>query len=154
MPRPVRFALVPALLLALCVPVVATAHDHGGAEAAAAATAAKTAAAVGAAESWLALTDAGKYAESHKAAASLFQGAVTPDAWASAMTASRKPLGALVSREVLTSSYATALPGAPDGEYVVIQFQTSFANKASAVETVTPMVDKDGKWHVSGYFIK
>ena len=30
-----------------------------------------------------------------------------------------------------------ALPGAPDGEYVVIQFETAFQNKARAVETVT-----------------
>jgi hypothetical protein len=37
---------------------------------------------------------------------------------------------------------------------VVITFETAFENKASAVETVTPMLEKDGKWRVSGYFIK
>ena len=40
------------------------------------------------------------------------------------------------------------------GEYVVIQFETSFENKKAAVETVTPMMDKDGIWRVSGYYIK
>ena len=45
-------------------------------------------------------------------------------------------------------------PGAPDGEYVVIQYEASFENKASAVETITPMLDKDGQWRVSGYFMK
>jgi hypothetical protein len=45
------------------------------------------------------------------------------------------------------------LPGAPDGEYVVIQFESSFEKKKSAVETVTPMLEKDGKWRVSGYYI-
>jgi ribosomal protein S17E len=40
------------------------------------------------------------------------------------------------------------------GEYVVIQFETSFENKKTAVETVTPMMDKDGIWRVSGYYIK
>jgi hypothetical protein len=54
----------------------------------------------------------------------------------------------------LSASYQTSLPGAFDGEYVVIQFETSFENKKSAVETVTPMKDKDGRWRVSGYFIK
>ncbi len=44
--------------------------------------------------------------------------------------------------------------GAPDGEYVVIQFETSFEHKRSAIETVTPMMDRDGKWRVSGYYIK
>lgn len=48
----------------------------------------------------------------------------------------------------------TSLPGAPDGKYVVIQYDTSFENKKAAVETVTPMLDKDGKWRVSGYYIK
>jgi len=48
----------------------------------------------------------------------------------------------------------TSMPGAPDGEYVVIQFESSFANKKSAVETVTPMKGEDGVWRVSGYYIK
>jgi hypothetical protein len=48
----------------------------------------------------------------------------------------------------------TSLAGAPDGEYVVIQYETSFENKKSSIETVTPMLDKDGKWRVSGYYVK
>ena len=44
--------------------------------------------------------------------------------------------------------------GRPDGEYVVILYDTSFENKKSAVETVTQMIDKDGNWHVAGYYIK
>ncbi|MGB6002321.1 MAG: DUF4019 domain-containing protein, partial [Thermoanaerobaculia bacterium] len=27
-------------------------------------------------------------------------------------------------------------------------------NKTTAIETVTPMKDEDGKWRVSGYFIR
>jgi hypothetical protein len=47
---------------------------------------------------------------------------------------------------------ALSLPGAPDGEYVVIQYETQFEHHTPA-ETVTPMLDKDGAWKVSGYFI-
>jgi hypothetical protein len=47
-----------------------------------------------------------------------------------------------------------SLPGAPDGEYVVIQYRTSFENKNDAIETVTPMKDTDGTWRVSGYYVK
>ncbi|MGB3565135.1 MAG: DUF4019 domain-containing protein, partial [Thermoanaerobaculia bacterium] len=64
------------------------------------------------------------------------------------------PLGKVLSRKVKSKQYATSLPGAPDGEYVVIQFETSFENKTTAIETVTPMKDEDGKWRVSGYFIR
>jgi len=74
--------------------------------------------------------------------------------WQKSMEVFRKPLGTLVSRKLKASHYTTSAPGAPDGQYVIIQYNTNFANKKSAVETVTPMMDKDGKWRVSGYFIK
>jgi hypothetical protein len=70
------------------------------------------------------------------------------------LTAVRNPLGGLVSRELGSKTYMQSLPGAPDGEYVVIQFKTAFENKKSAIETVTPMLDSDGEWRVSGYYIK
>jgi hypothetical protein len=60
----------------------------------------------------------------------------------------------VASRKVKSKSYKTSLPGAPDGEYVVIEFETSFEHKKSSIETVTPMVEKDGNWRVSGYYIK
>jgi hypothetical protein len=107
-----------------------------------------------AARSWLALVDAGKYAQSWDEAAGYFKGAVTKDGWVSALTAARAPLGALKSRTLRQATFTTTLPGAPDGQYVVIQYDTQFENKAAAVETVTPMLDKDGAWRVSGYFIR
>jgi Protein of unknown function (DUF4019) len=114
----------------------------------------KEAAAVSAAEKWLATVDAREYASSWKEAAELFRNAITPEQWEQSMQTARKPLGKLISRKVLTKVYKSSLPGAPDGEYVVIQFATSFENKKTAIETVTPMLDKDGKWRVSGYYIK
>jgi len=60
----------------------------------------------------------------------------------------------LVSRELKSTRYTTSAPGAPDGQYVIIQYNTTFEKKMSAVETVTPMLDQDGKWRVSGYYIK
>jgi hypothetical protein len=106
------------------------------------------------AQSWLTLTDEGKYSESWDAAAQMFKSAVTKEQWQSAMKGSREPLGKMRSRRLKAATYTKTLPGAPDGEYVVIQFDTSFEHKQSAVETVTPMLDTDGKWKVSGYYIK
>jgi Protein of unknown function (DUF4019) len=110
--------------------------------------------AVTAAEGWLALVDAGKYGESWKAASGFFKIAVPQGQWEQSLKAVRSPLGKLVSRKLLSKTYMTSLPGAPDGEYLVIQFETSFQNKKSAIETITPMKEKDGKWRVSGYYIK
>ena len=114
----------------------------------------KEKAAIAVAEKWLIMVDEGKYAESWKEAAEYFKTAVKQEQWEQLLQAGRKPLGKLVSRKVKSANYKTSLPGAPDGEYVVIQFKTSFENKKTGIETVTPMMDKDGKWRVSGYYIK
>jgi hypothetical protein len=110
--------------------------------------------AVRAAETWLALVDDGRYSQSWDTAALLFRSAVTKEQWERALNAVRKPLGSLITRKLMSRRYATSLPGAPDGQYVVIQYETSFEKKKAAVETVTPMLDEDGKWRVSGYYIK
>jgi uncharacterized protein DUF4019 len=106
------------------------------------------------AESWLALVDSGKYADSWQESASLFKAHVSKEDWQRMLHASRDPLGAMVSRKLKSATYAKTFPGAPDGEYVVIQYESSFEHKQSAVETITPMLDKDGQWRASGYFIK
>ena len=111
-------------------------------------------AAVAVAEGWLELVDTEQYEASWNEAASYFQGAVSQEQWLFSMESVRKPLGQKLARSLKSQQYHSSLPGAPDGEYVVIQFNTSFAHKRSAVETVTPMKDQDGKWRVSGYYIK
>jgi len=105
------------------------------------------------AEAWLDLIDEERY-ESWDEAASLVKDAVTKENWGRSIGGARNPMGSVVSRNVKSRTYAESLPGAPDGKYVVIQYDTVFANKKSAVETITPMMDADGEWRVSGYYIK
>jgi len=110
--------------------------------------------ATAAARAWLALIDDGRYSESWKQASAIVQGAAPEQGFANSMETFRKPLGNLVSRKLKSAQLMTELPGAPDGQYVVMQFETSFANKKSAIETVTFMLEKDGQWKSAGYFIK
>lgn len=112
------------------------------------------AAATAQAKAWLTLVDEGKYKESWQDAATLFKTAVSREQWAQAAQTVRIPLGKMISRKVKSAVFCTSLPGAPDGKYVVIQFETSFEHKNEAIETVTPMMDKDGKFRVSGYYIR
>jgi len=107
-----------------------------------------------AAQAWLALIDDGRYSESWKRASAIVQGAVTEQSFANSMETFRKPLGNLVSRKLKSAEHMTEMPGAPDGQYVLMQFETSFTNKKSAVETITFMLEKDGQWRAAGYFIK
>jgi hypothetical protein len=111
-------------------------------------------AAQSAAETWLALIDSQSYAASWDTAAIMFRNAINQEKWRMAVQAARTPFGPLKSRTLTSATSATTLPGAPDGEYMVLRYTTSFENKAAAVETVTAMREKDGSWHVAGYFIK
>lgn len=116
--------------------------------------AADEAAADKAAQAWLALIDRAQYAQSWKTAAPAFQKAASKDFWATTIGAVRSPLGKLQKRTRISAQYSSSLPGAPDGEYVVLQYQSAFAKKKSAIETVTPQRDKNGQWKVSGYYLK
>lgn len=103
---------------------------------------------------WLELADSADYAATWERSAGLFKAAVPKTDWERAIRNVRTPLGAVEARKLKAAEFTRSLPGAPDGEYVVIQFETRFANKAAAVETVTPLKEKDGVWRVSGYYIK
>jgi hypothetical protein len=111
-------------------------------------------AATASADHWLSLIDAEHYGASWDEAAPLFKGAVGRDQWEKMLKNTRAPLGKLLTRTVKSAVYKTSLPGAPDGRYVVIQYQSSFEHKQSAVETVTPSQGSDGQWRISGYYIR
>jgi hypothetical protein len=110
--------------------------------------------AVAAAQDWLELIDKGDSSESYNRAASLFKSAVSLEQWRSSLAAAQAPLGKPLSRSLKSSRYAEELPGAPDGKYYVIEYDTTFERKRSGTETVVPMLDEDGVWRVSGYFVK
>jgi len=110
--------------------------------------------AVSAGMDWLSLMDSGRYAESWRSASALFRGVITEEQWRTSLDGVRKPLGKLVRREMATAQESTALPGAPDGRYVVMTMQSVFEHKQFATETVTVMLDNDGVWRAAGYFIK
>ncbi len=107
-----------------------------------------------AAESWLELVDAAEYGKSWAAAASMFKAAVTEGQWEAAVLQARGPFEPMGARQFLGAKYMTELPGAPKGQYVVIQYQVMAADNTKLVETITPMRDTDGTWRVSGYYIR
>lgn len=112
------------------------------------------AAAIASANEWLLMVDEGDYENSWNNAASYFKERITIHGWKKAAASARKPLGKLLSRKLKSKTFVTQLPSSPKGEYEVIQFESSFKNKKYAIETITPMLDTDKKWRVSGYYIK
>ena len=114
----------------------------------------RTAEAIKASENFLLLLDTGQYGQSWDVAASLLKNQVPKETWIHQVSGLLFSVGMVRNRIITAAEYRTELPGAPDGKYVVIQYRSSFANKENAVETVTPMLDQDGQWRVSGYYLK
>ncbi|QGZ39559.1 uncharacterized protein DUF4019 [Pseudoduganella flava] len=112
------------------------------------------AAAQQAAEQWLAVVDEGRYTASWEQGAQVLKNAVSVAQWEKGMRDARMPVGTVQGRTLMSSVYATTLPGAPRGHYVVLQYASRFTDRANAIETVTPTREEDGTWRVAGYFIR
>ncbi|MBB6523652.1 DUF4019 domain-containing protein [Pseudoteredinibacter isoporae] len=102
---------------------------------------------------WLNMVDDGKYAESWDVAAPFFKAQVSKEQWLQGLKQARTPLGKVVTRDIESSDIHSVLPGAPEGEYIVVVLKASFEKMPSATETVTLKKDDD-RWRIVGYYIK
>jgi hypothetical protein len=59
----------------------------------------------------------------------------------------------LEGRKLLSVVHTTELPGVPKDDYVVVNYESSYANDTSVIETIT-MVREQGIWRVLGYFLR
>jgi hypothetical protein len=114
----------------------------------------KATAAQAAARDWLALADRSDAQASWNAAGKKFQTAMPTAGWADALSKARTPLGPVKNRTIFKTGFKKTFPGAPDGDYALIIYTTSFANKAEGHETLTLERESDGMWRVVGYFIR
>jgi hypothetical protein len=97
------------------------------------------------ARQWLVLVDDKNYVQSWNDAAKAFRNRQTADAWASDATIRRAPLGAVASRGLKSIDVSRA-------NVAVIHYDTAFARKAAAVETVK-LAFGNGNWSVTDYSI-
>jgi hypothetical protein len=113
----------------------------------------KATAAQAAARDWLALADRSDAQGSWNAAGKKFQVAMPMSGWADALAKARDPLGPVRGRTIFKTGFKETFPGAPESDYALILYTTSFANKARSRETLTLERESDGKWRVVGYSI-
>jgi len=107
-----------------------------------------------AADAWLGHIDAGDRAASWRETSSLFRQMVTEEQWTEAHEKVTAVLGHALGREMRDTEHRTSVPGAPDGHYVLLKYDTRFERKQEGVETVVTMLDTDGEWRVGGYFVQ
>lgn len=97
------------------------------------------------AREWLVLVDDKNYAQSWNQAAKTFQGRQKADVWAKDADTLRTPLGAVASRGLKSIDLTR-------NNVAVIRYDTAFARKAAATETVT-LAFENGSWAVSDYSV-
>jgi hypothetical protein len=102
---------------------------------------------------FLGYLDQGRFAESYAYTGMLIRAQVDQNSFTDKVQKARAGSGALLSRDLIDSAYSTTVPGAPDGQYVVLHYHVSFANRPDSVETVTLDFAK-GYWRLAGYYIK
>ena len=114
------------------------------------------AAALASAQTWLLGIDGGQYKQSWKDASTAFQKQVTADQWEGMLRSAREPLGKCDQRKEVSAALQKDPPtpnGVLKGEFVIMQFDSSFENLKSAGETVTFTKEEDGSWKAAGYYI-
>lgn len=97
------------------------------------------------ARQWLVLVDDKNYVQSWGQAGKAFQGHQKNDAWAKDAATLREPLGAVASRGLKSIDLSR-------NNVAVIKYDTAFAHKAAAVETVT-LAFENGGWSVTDYSV-
>lgn len=106
-----------------------------------------------AAKNWLEMIDNKDYAQSYDEAASFFKANINKCEWLQTCGSLRDMLGKAESRKLVSATRQEKMKDAPDGEYVILVYKTDFKRKAGAQEIVVPVLDKDGKWRISGYHV-
>ena len=102
---------------------------------------------------FLALIDGGKYAESWQSSASLMREKVTQQDWTDKLDKARSLSGGLVQRTQKSASYATVAKDSPEGEYIMLIYESDFQAAEDVSEYVTVMLEGD-EWRVAGYFMQ
>lgn len=134
-----RFAVIALLLIGATAPAAAQPARRVPV------TTAATPAPNDRARQWLVLVDDKNFAQSWKDASKAFQTRQTADAWANDAGNKRVPLGAVASRDLKSIDVSRS-------NVAVVRYDTSFAKKTGAVETVTLSFENNG-WAVSDYSV-
>jgi Protein of unknown function (DUF4019) len=102
---------------------------------------------------FLGYLDHGRYADSYAYTGILIRNQLDREAFATKVEQARANTGTLQSRELVDAGYTTSVPGAPQGQYVVLHYHSSFAKRPDTLETLTLALAK-GYWRVDGWYIK
>jgi hypothetical protein len=99
---------------------------------------------------WLALVDAGNYAQAFEKEPERLRAANTAEQFVRSMQGRRAPFGRVLSRVSIGAAFTRKLTGSPDGRYESILFRTSFEHKSVSAERVI-LTHEASEWRVVDY---
>jgi hypothetical protein len=106
------------------------------------------------ADAWLSLLDSGRFEESWESAAPFLQQRTPRGGWTESAAAMRGSLGKPRLRKLISLMETSSVPSAPPGRYVVVEYQSKYARRPVAFESVTEMLCDDGQWRAVGYAVR
>ncbi|MBE0502269.1 MAG: DUF4019 domain-containing protein [Desulfuromonadales bacterium] len=98
--------------------------------------------------------DNNDFEEARKEGAALLKERETLIGWVEKLRGVRNSLGSVIERKQIEVSYSTSAKDSPDGEYVMLTFNSQYQKRVAVSETVIVMLDKNRGWRVAGYFFK
>ncbi len=105
------------------------------------------------AKQWLTLLDDANYTDAYAQMSSAAKGKTAMPAWQNRLVTTRQSLGAMASRNIKDVKLTKVRPGMSDGQSATVRFDSGFAKKAAAVESVT-LISEKGGWSVTDYSIQ
>ncbi len=112
---------------------------------------AKIEAATLAARDWLKLMDAAQFEQAWEQSAVLSKQAMQKNDTLRAYEQAQTHIGKLKWRVLHRRDFSLSPPGLPKGEYVQIQYASSYEKLDKALETINMVREKDGRWRQLGY---
>ena len=109
--------------------------------------------AIRAAQSFLSLMDSGDYIGAWELSEPMLQIAYSREKWHSILSDARVAFGPVSSRNLTAVRYTRRLNNAPKGQFIVLAYTTHFTSNQHAVEKVTMLLDRNGRWLNGGYWI-
>ncbi len=103
---------------------------------------------------WLALIDAGKSGFAWDEASKQLKSTVTRKQFISGMRDARKPFGKLESRSAVKFARSHELPGAPSGDYAIIEYEAKFTGGKRMAEQLVWTLEDEDTWRVAGYYYR
>jgi len=103
---------------------------------------------------WLALIDAGKAGDAWDLSSKQLKSAVTRAKFVDGMRDARKSFGKLEGRTAERFARSHQMPGAPDGDYVIIEYTARFGQGRKLQEQLVWTIEDGDIWRVAGYYYR